>query len=219
MLQTVERTIISKDWFTLFFVITFSLLVITRFIFRKQFGFFLAFLVSKKYQNNFISKQKNVINGFTLLLFIVQLISFAIFSYVAATFFRPHLIDTPLFFVKIISFLMFFIIIKYIIEKIIAVILNIESYVDVYNFHKINARNLFGLILIPVNLLLVYHLDGNTLVFFSVICIFFLYNLIVLFLLLKNYQKLIISKLFYFILYLCALEIAPYLVIYKFLIK
>ena len=36
---------------------------------------------------------------------------------------------------------------------------------------------------------------------------------------LKNYQKLIISKLFYFILYLCALEIAPYLVIYKLLIE
>jgi hypothetical protein len=219
MLQTVERTIISKDWFTLFFVITLCLLVITRFIFKKQFGFFLGFFVSNKYQNNFIAKQENVINGFTALLFIIQLISFAIFSYVAATFFNPNLVNTPLLFVKIISFLMFFIIIKYIIEKIIAVILDIESYIDVYNFHKVNARNLFGLILIPVNLLLVYYLDGNKFVFFSVICIFFLYNLIVLFLLLKNYQKLIISKLFYFILYLCALEIAPYLVIYKFLTK
>jgi len=219
MFQTVERTIISKDWFTLFFVITFGLLVVTRFVFKKQFGFFLAFLVSNKYQNNFITKQENVINGFTSLLFIVQLISFAIFSYVTAIFFHPNLGNTPLFFVKIISFLMFFIIIKYIIEKIIAVILDIEMYIDAYNFYKINARNLFGLILIPINLLLVYYYNGHKFVFFSVICLFLLYNLIVLFVLLKNYQKLIISKLFYFILYLCALEIAPYLVVYKFLSK
>ena len=219
MLQIAERTIISKDWLTLLFVITFGLLVLTHFIFRKQFELFLGFLVSKKYQNNFISKQEKVVNGFTSLLFVIQLISFAIFSYVVATFFYPHLINAPLIFVKISSFLLFFIIIKYIIEKIIAVVLDIESYIEEYHFHKINARNLFGLILIPINLLLVYYYDGSKVVFFSVILVFCLYNLIVLFLLLKNHQILIISKLFYFILYLCALEIAPYLVIYKFLIK
>ncbi|QHI37133.1 hypothetical protein IMCC3317_25110 [Kordia antarctica] len=219
MLQTVERTIISKDWFTLFFVITFCLLVFTRFVFRKQFGLFLEFLVSNKYQNNFLAKQEDLINGFTTLLFGIQIISFAIFGYVAATFFRPHLVNTPLLFVKIISFLLFFSIIKYIIEKIIAVILDIEKYVNIYNFHKISARNLFGLLLIPINLLIVYWLDGNKYVFFSVILTFFAYNFIVFFFLLKNHQKLIISKLFYFILYLCALEIAPYFVIYKFLIK
>ena len=219
MIQTIERTLISKDIFTIFFVFTFCLLVLTRFVFRKEFEYFLAFLVSNKYQNLIAAKQDSIINGFTIVLFIIQLISFAIFSYVAATFFRPELINTPLLFVKIISFFVFFIIIKYIIEKIIAVILDIENHVDTYNFHKINTRNLFGIILIPINLLLVYYFDGSKFVFFSVISLFFLYNLIVLFLLLKNHQKLIINKLFYFILYLCALEIAPYLVIYKFLIK
>ncbi len=219
MLQTIERTIISKDLFTLFFVITFCLLVLTRFVFRKEFEFFLTFLVSNKYQNLFVAKQDHIINGFTITLFIIQLISFAIFSYVAANFFHPNLVNTPLLFVKIISFLLFFIIIKYIIEKIVAVILDIENHIDTYNFHKINTRNLFGIILIPINLLLVYYFEGNKFIFFSVIFIFFLYNLIVLFFLLKNHQKLIINKLFYFILYLCALEIAPYLVIYKFLIK
>lgn len=219
MFQTVERTVISKDWLTLLFLVTLCLLVLTRFIFRKKFGFFLTFLFSNKYQHQAESKQEDIINGFTSLLFFVQVISFSIFAYVAATFFRPHLVIEPLLFVKIISFMVFFIIIKYIIEKIIAVILDIELYINTYNFHKINARNLFGLLLIPINLVLVYYDYGNKIVFFSIFLIFLSYNLIVLFLLLKNYQKLIISKLFYFILYLCALEIAPYLVIYKFLIK
>ena len=219
MFQTVERTIISKDWLTLLFVAILCLLILTRFIFGKQLGYFLVFLFSNKYQNQFIAKQDDIINGFTSLLFLVQIISFSIFGYVAVTFFRPHLITSPLLFVKIISFTMFFIIIKYIVEKIIAVILDIEPYINAYNFQKINARNLFGLLLIPINLVLVYYDYGNKIVFFSIFFIFLFYNLIVLFLLLKNYQKLIISKLFYFILYLCALEIAPYLVIYKFLIK
>jgi hypothetical protein len=122
-------------------------------------------------------------------------------------------------FVKIIAFMAFFIIIKYIVEKIIAVILDIELYINTYNFHKINARNLFGIFLIPINLVLVYYDSVHKIIYLSVILTFLSYNFIVLFLLLRNHQKLIISKLFYFILYLCALEIAPYLIIYKFLIK
>jgi hypothetical protein len=219
MLSTVERTIISKDWLTLLFVTTLCLLVITRFAFRKKFSLFLVSLFSNKYQTQVESKQEDIINGFTSLLFFVQVISFSIFGYIAVTFFRPHLINAPFLFVKIISFMVFFIVIRYIIEKIMAVILDIELYINAYNFHKINARNLFGLLLIPINLVLVYYDYKNNIIFFSVIFMFLSYNLIVLFFLLKNYQKLIISKLFYFILYLCALEIAPYLVIYKLLIE
>jgi hypothetical protein len=219
MLESVERTFISKDWLTLLFLVSFCLLVFVRFVFRKQFSLFLVFLFSNKYESQFLSKQENVINWFSSLLFLVQVISFTIFAYVAISFFYPSVATAPFLFVKIISFTSFFIIIKYILEKIIAVILDLEMYVNTYNFYKLSTRNLFAIILIPINLLLVYYSNGNKIVFFSVILTFILYNLIGLFFLLKNYQKLIISKLFYFILYLCALEIAPYLVIYKFLIK
>jgi hypothetical protein len=219
MFTSVERTVISNDWLTLLFATTLCLLVVTRLLFRKKFALFLGFLFSSEYQNQAIAKQEKTINTFTSLLFLVQVISFSIFGYVAVTFFRPYLVDAPFLFVKISSFILFFVIIRYILEKIMAVILEIEPYIDAYNFHKINARNLFGLVLIPVNLVLVYYGYQHKIVFFSVIIFFLFYNLIVLFLLLKNYQKLIISKLFYFILYLCALEIAPYLVIYKLLIE
>lgn len=219
MFESVEREIISKDWLTLLFLVSFCLLVLIRFVFRKQFSLFLVFLFSNKYENQFISKQDDVINWFSSLLFIVQIISFTIFIYIAIIFFHPTLLTAPFLFVKIITFTTFFIIIKYILEKIVAVILDLESYVNTYNFYKLSTRNLFGIILIPINLLLVYYTNGNKIIFFSVILTFLLYNLIGLFFLLKNYQKLIISKLFYFILYLCALEIAPYLVIYKFLVK
>lgn len=219
MFESLERTIISKDWITLLFLTSFCLLVLTRFAFRKQFSLFLVFLFSNKYENQFVSKQDDVVNWFSALLFLVQIISITIFTYLAITFFYPSLETAPFVFVKIITFTTFFIIIKYILEKIIAVILDLEQYVNTYNFYKLTIRNLFGILLIPINLLLVYYLDGKKIIFFSVIFTFLLYNLIGLFFLLKNYQKLIISKLFYFILYLCALEIAPYLVIYKFLVR
>ncbi|MEM6686098.1 MAG: DUF4271 domain-containing protein [Bacteroidota bacterium] len=219
MFTAAERTVLTNDWLTLLFVATLCLLVVTRLAFRKKFGLFLGFLFTNKYQNLVAAKQENIINGFTSLLFCVQVLSFSIFGYVAVTFFRPYLTDAPFLFIKISSFILFFIIIRYIVEKIMAVILDIEAYINAYNFHKINARNLFGLLLIPVNLVLVYYDYKNSVVFFSVLGVFLSYNLIVLILLLRNYQKLIISKLFYFILYLCALEIAPYLVIYKLLIE
>ncbi|WP_430411528.1 DUF4271 domain-containing protein [Kordia sp.] len=219
MFESIERTLISKDWLTLLFLVSFCLLVLIRFVFGKQFSLFLVFLFSNKYENQALSKQEGLINWFSALLFLVQVISFTIFIYVTITFFYPSLATAPFLFVKIITFTTFFIIIKYIVEKIIAVILDLESQVDTYNFYKLSTRNLFGIILIPINLLLVYYINGNKIIFFSIILTFLLYNLIGLFFLLKNYQKLIISKLFYFILYLCALEIAPYLVMYKFLVK
>lgn len=219
MLESVNRTIISKDWLTLLFLGIFCLLAITRFAFKKQFSLFLLFLISNKYQNQYVTKENAIINWFNVLLFLVQIISINIFIYKAATFFYPELLTDSLLFVKIISFTTLFILAKFILEKIMSVILAIEVYINTYNFHKINYRNLFSLLLIPMNLLLVYYLNGNKIIYLSIICIFLLYNLIGLIFLLKNHQKLIISKLFYFILYLCALEIAPYLVIYKFLVK
>ena len=49
-----------------------------------------------------------------------------------------------------------------------------------------------------------------------VTALFFLYRFV--FIVVKN-KKLIFNKLFYFILYICTLEIAPLLIIYKFVLK
>jgi hypothetical protein len=76
-----------------------------------------------------------------------------------------------------------------------------------------------GIILLPINMLFFYYENINTLFPSLIIAIVIAANLVTYVVSVKNYQNLIFSKLFYFILYLCALEIAPYYFMYYWFTK
>jgi hypothetical protein len=68
-------------------------------------------------------------------------------------------------------------------------------------------------------MLFFYYENINTLFPSLIIAIVIAANLATYVVSVKNYQNLIFSKLFYFILYLCALEIAPYYFMYYWFTK
>jgi hypothetical protein len=68
-------------------------------------------------------------------------------------------------------------------------------------------------------MLFFYYENINTLFPTLFIAIVIAANLVTYVVSVKNYQNLIFSKLFYFILYLCALEIAPYYFMYYWFTK
>jgi uncharacterized membrane protein len=68
-------------------------------------------------------------------------------------------------------------------------------------------------------MLFFYYENINTLFPSLIIAIVIAANLVTYVVSVKNYQNLIFSKLFYFILYLCALEIAPYYFMYYWFTK
>jgi hypothetical protein len=77
-----------------------------------------------------------------------------------------------------------------------------------FNLQKVTYRTYIGLIILPINIILFYYdtisrnIHNNYFYYFDNQYInIFDFN--------KRYQNLIFSKMFYFILYLCALEIAP----------
>ena len=74
--------------------------------------------------------------------------------------------------------------------------------------------NTFTSMLLPVNIVLYYTNIMNTYSIITVMIILLIINVVTYLLSLKNYQNLLLSKLFYFILYICTLEIAPYYFIY-----
>jgi hypothetical protein len=121
-------------------------------------------------------------------------------------------------FIRIATLLTVFILVKYLIEKIVATIFGIEEIMDEYNLTKVNYRTYVGLLLLPITVVMFYN-DGfsNILIvplFFLLIAI----NLFTYVITFVRYQNYVLSKLFYFILYLCAFEIAPYYFVY-YLIK
>ena len=207
------RVIENKDWATILFVISFAVIAMTKSAFENRFADFAKLIYSDKYTNIY-KDSSNLKSGFTISLFFVQIISLAFFIQLSLAFFGYASKTDWILYIQIITFLIFFVLSKFLIEKIIATAFEIEEFVEQFNLQKVTFRTYIGLFILPINIILFYYdsISRNILIFF--IAIVLIVNIITYLVSIKNYQNIIFSKLFYFILYLCALEIAPYYFMY-----
>ena len=108
-----------------------------------------------------------------------------------------------------------FILIKVLMERLIGSLFEIDKLVDSYLFQKISYKNYLGLLLLPINALLIFNVKSSLTIFYVAIGLLLVVNVIGLVTSFKTHLSVIKNNLFYFILYLCALEIAPYIILYK----
>jgi len=200
---------------TLILVFILVIILIGNQLFPEKFTEFKRIFLSGKY---FTSHQKkpSVFNLFSFILylahsFMLSLALFLLFKTKAVFGVEYDFI----FYLQIFIILNILFGIKYLFEKIIASIFSIEKVIDNYIFYKITCKNLLAFSLYPILLIFIYTWEPsvNILILFTI-----LYLALNLFVLLKYYskhQKLIYKFSFYFILYLCSLEIAPYIILYK----
>ncbi|HKX87202.1 MAG TPA: DUF4271 domain-containing protein [Flavobacterium sp.] len=212
-IELIPRIVENKDWITIVFIVTIGLVVITRAAFENRFSDFVSLLVNNKYLKVY-KDTSNLMSWFTILLFFVQLISFSFFILLVLSYFGYTTKTNWVSFIQIFTFLSFFVLSKFLIEKIIAASFNIESFIEQFNLFKVSYRTYVGLLLLPVNIVLFYTNLMNSYVILGVLVILLITNAVTYLVSLRNYQNLLLSKLFYFILYICALEIAPYYFMY-----
>jgi hypothetical protein len=122
-------------------------------------------------------------------------------------------------YIQIFTFLSVFILSKFLIEKIVATAFKIEEFNEQFNLLKVNYRAYFGFILLPVNIILFYNSFHSDWFFWTLLITLVTINITTYLVALKLYQNLLLRKIFYFILYLCTLEIAPYYFIYNWFTK
>jgi hypothetical protein len=158
-------------------------------------------------------------SGFTIALFLVQIISFAFFIQLSLSYFGYASKTDWILYLQIITFLIYFVLSKFLIEKIIATAFDIDEFIEHFNLQKVIYRTYMGLFILPINVILFYYDNISRSVPLLIIGIMLTVNTFVYFVSVKNHQNLIFSKLFYFILYLCALEIAPYYFMYYWFTK
>ena len=220
MIETVlqPRILEPKDWATYLFVFSFVLIAITKSAFETRFSEFLRILVSDKYIKVY-KDTSHLMSGFTILLFIVQIISFSFFIQLLLHYFGYVSKTDWVTFVRIFTFFGIFVLSKFLMEKIVAAIFNIEEFAEQFNLQKVSYRTFVGLILLPINIYLFYNNISSNILIYCIISVILIINLLSYLISLKIYQNLLIGKLFYFILYLCALEIAPYYFIYYLITK
>ena len=208
------REIISNEWYVIFFVLCLSILALAKRSFSTRFNDFLLLVGKSKYLKIYARDQK-FIDQFDALLFVNLIISLSLFCFLGYSTFIdsiPFNLGTLL---KILLGIGSIILIKILLERLIGSLFGIDTLMDSYLFQKTNYKNYTGLLLLPINILLVFTIPLSVNVFFVIFALIFIINLIGFITSIKTHQKTIINNIFYFILYLCALEIAPYVILYK----
>jgi hypothetical protein len=208
-----ERIAGGKDWATLLFVFCFIIIAVNRSAFGSRFSEFIKLAFSDKYTKIY-KDGGNIFSWFTISFFFIQIVSFAFLIQLLLASIGMAEKTNWITFIQISTLIGVFILAKYLIEKIIATSFNIEEFNEQYNLHKVNYRTYIGLLLLPVNVILYYNDKLPAVVLYSITGIILLAAVISYLVSLRNYQNAILGKLFYFILYLCALEIAPYYFMY-----
>jgi hypothetical protein len=217
--QLTPRILENKDWATLLFVVTFAVVAMTKSAYETRFSEFSKLIFSDKYAK--IYRDNNHLkSSFTIGLFFVQVISFAFFILLTLNIFDDNIKKTDwILFIQIATFLLYFILAKYLIEKIVATSFNIDDFADLFNLQKVTYRTYIGVLILPVNAILFYYNNIPQIIPLVIIGVSLCLSLYSYFISIKTYQNVIFSKLFYFILYLCALEIAPYYFLYYWITK
>ncbi|KFF20246.1 DUF4271 domain-containing protein [Flavobacterium hydatis] len=208
----------NKDWATLLFVLCFAVIAMTKSIYESRFGDFTKLIFSDKYAKIY-RDSSHIKSGFTIALFFLQIISFAFFIQLTLSSFGHASKTDWTLYIQITTLLGFFILSKYLIEKIIATSFNIEEFIEHFNLQKVTYRAYIGILILPVNAILFYYDGISKNVPLTILAISLCISLFSYFISIKNYQNVILSKLFYFILYLCTLEIAPYYFMYYWFTK
>ncbi|MCX2678816.1 DUF4271 domain-containing protein [Galbibacter sp. EGI 63066] len=188
-------------------------LTVAKLIDEHKFQSFTMLFVNHNYFNIFNRENKLTTSNFNIFLFIPQLITFSLVVWITIEFFD---LSSKIPVYIILPFLLLFILFKFYLEKMIATIFDINTFAESFHFHKVTYRNFSSLILLPLITLFIYSDLAPKIVLYVILFVFLSINIITIILTLRNHQKEIGKYLFYFILYLCALEIAPYLILIKF---
>lgn len=213
-----NRIIENKDWATALFLFCLVIIAINKVISSVRFNEFIKLAYSDKYTKIY-KDSSNLMSGFTVSMFLLQLFSFSFFILLVLDQFGIAKKTDWIIFIQLFTFLSVFILSKFLIEKIIATAFNIEEFSEQFNLLKVNYRGYFGLVLMPINILLYYNTFDSKLFFSILLIVLFTLNVTTYIVALKLYQNLLFRKIFYFILYLCTLEIAPYYFIYNWFTK
>ena len=214
-MQYLERHAESLDWATLLLLGCLVLFTAAKYFYPKRFQEFIMLPITNKY---FLVQGRNdeIHHPFNLFLFVAQVISVSLFIYLCFRIYSPEtIVNNPWLFVQISTAYAVFVLVKFVIEKIIGSIFSIDSLINSYLYQKLSYRNLLSIIFFMGNLIFFFLVEPTQSILFIFALAVLTLNSIALFYSYKTNGNVILGNFFYFILYLCALEISPYIILYK----
>lgn len=209
--------LIKGDWFTVVFVLIFLILGVAKYLYKDQLSELAIVFLNKRYFLNFGKESLAVFSNFNKLLFSVQVLVFSLFLFLFIQFFFSEYLagNTLYLFLKIVVGIALYFAIRYSLGKFLATLFDLNKMQTQLNFSKMVYLFSISMIILPF-LLLVFYIKSYNFMVFQLSAIILSILLIVRYVfVLKNNKSLLKNGLFYFIVYLCALEMAPILVVFK----
>ena len=214
-MEPIAKTVISHDWIILLYTGMLLAITLTKVLDTQRLNDFLKLLFNNKYVLLY-GKEEHLINPFNTVFLSIHLIAVATFLWLLIDYNDiTHIYQIEASFINLLLLVILFSSCTIALQKIVANIFNIDAAVDQYLFKKISYGNWSGLLLACVNLFIIYSFPLTKSFLFLIIIITIIIHAIGWFSIFKMHQNILSPYLFYFILYLCALEIAPYLLAFK----
>jgi hypothetical protein len=209
-MQALDRIDFSNNWLTPVFVFALLLLVVLKISNQQKLSGYFSAIFIKGFIIKKTEERESLFNTFDIVLLCFSAIVYAVFFSVIAELFLDVTASFTVF-VSVFSFVVVYLILSLVLDVGMANLFEVQNETSYLFLTKIAYLYNTALILFPVLIITTYSSLGVA-VLFLVFALFFLLSMLLLFI---NNKNLILNKLFYFILYICALEIAPLLFIYK----
>lgn len=218
-MEPILRNIENIDWITIIVIVSFILLASAKKVFYIRFLNFIMLPFNNKYIVMY-NKREKLMNWFHVFFTVFQLINFSLFVFLTIRAFSQGKntgITSPSIYPILIGFLTLFLAIKFFIQLSNGFIFGTNRTISEIIFKKLSYLNYSAIIMFLGNIILAYVLNDSKIVVYIVLLIVLIINAIGWITMLRNHQKFIAANFFYFILYLCALEIAPFVIIGSYL--
>ena len=216
LIEATERFVFTKDWITLIFVLLFGLFALSKYVNNERFVRLFSLVYSRNYLVLYQKQTPVLVNSFHIIFAVIQVLTFALTIFIAIKAYNSVARELELtFFLTILAGVFTFFVLRFFLGKFLAVIFEREKDFEYVTYLKMSYLSNFCLLIFPV-LLIAYYAQYNSVKFsFFVFILAVILLLLYYVLIIRNNQKMILKRLFYFILYLCALEIAPIILLYK----
>lgn len=212
--------LLNNDWITLVFLIIFLLLVVAKLIYKERLFELFTLFFSKKYFLKYSKETPLIFNGFNALLFVMLNIILSLIILVFTLQYKPELIENQgfYFFLKINIGVTLFFFFRFLLGFLLGLLFSVKQQQLSLSFAKISYLFNSMLFILPFLLFTFFIKKHNFLVFQFTILLFTTLLIIRYIFVFRTNKNLLYKQWSNFFLYLCALEIAPLLLILKIVI-
>lgn len=207
------RAVISNDGYVLCTLLSLSLVLVVKILNSKRMMDFLRFLGNSNYLRIYI-KEHSFFDRFDSLLFFNFCLNGTAFGYIIYAAFVDQIEINITTFLISFGLIAFWVLLKTGIQLLIGYVFDFYKYINILKFQQISSLNFVGIMLLPMNAVLVFQLNFDA---YAVLLSGIILLTVIGFGMIKTIQsnlKLVLSNFFYFILYICTLEFGPWILTY-----